>query len=360
MGKLADALREPIALSPNRIGRFYRGGRLLGSFRGEPSATDDDRPEDWVGSATRAWTPPGSPSAPLGLSRVGVGGRSFTLEDLLVTDAEALIGAPFLAHAGPTLGLLVKLLDAGERLPVHCHPTRRAASRLLGSAFGKTEAWLLLGIRDGGAPTVWAGFRDRVEPAQLREWIERQDTDALLGALVQHPVAPGDVLLIPAGVPHAIGAGIFLLELQEPTDFSVVAETRGFPVTPEDATLGLGWDTAIGFFQTDAPAEVFQTPTALGGGLSRLLGPDADPFFRALRLEVSGEASLELDPIFGIGVVLAGSGEVRGARTALPLVHGSTFALPAAAMPSTRIAGDDLVVVLCLPPEPDLAPHSLR
>jgi mannose-6-phosphate isomerase len=357
---LADALREPLALRPNRIPRFYRGGSLLGAFRGDPDATDDDRPEDWVGSATRAWTPPGAPATDLGLSDVEIEGRSVSLLELLAADPVALIGRALLEHSGPTLGLLVKLLDAGERLPVHCHPTRDAASRLLGSAFGKTEAWLILGVRDGSSPRVWAGFRDAVEPERLRDWVGSQDTEALLGSLVERSVSPGDAILIPAGTPHAIGAGIFLLELQEPTDFSVVAEIRGYPITPEDATLGLGWDVAIGFFATDAAGELSQTPTALGGGLTRLLGPAADPFFRALRLDVSGEARLDLEPSFAIGVVLSGSGEVRGVQTSLELELGSTFALPAAAMPDVRIAGDGLEVVVCLPPEPHLAPRSVR
>ena len=356
MAGLADALREPIPLRPNRIPRFYRGGRLLGAFRGDPNATDDDRPEDWVGSATRAWTAPGASPTDLGLSGVEIDGRPRTLVELLEADPTALIGPALLERSGATLGLLVKLLDAGERLPVHCHPTRDAAWWLLGSPFGKTEAWLILGVRDGSSARVWAGFREAVTPDRLRDWIDRQDTDALLGSLVEHAVSPGDAILIPAGTPHAIGAGIFLLELQEPTDFSVVAETRGYPITPADATLGLGWDTALGFFRTDAVGDLAQTPAALGGGLTRLLGPDADPFFRALRLEVSGETTLDLEPSFAIGVVLGGSGEIRGARTTLGLERGSTFALAAAAMPGARIAGAGLQLVLCLPPEPHLAP----
>jgi mannose-6-phosphate isomerase len=360
MADLADALREPIALRPNRIPRFYRGGRLLNELRGQAGEFDDDRPEDWVGSATRTWTSPGQPSTDLGLSTVEVGGRSVSLLQVLDADPVSLIGEALLERAGPTLGLLVKLLDAGERLPVHCHPTRDAASRLLGSPFGKTEAWLILRVRDGSSPRVWAGFRDGVSHDQLREWIDRQDTDALLGSLVEHAVAPGDAILIPAGTPHAIGAGVFLLELQEPTDFSVVAETRGFPITSADATLGLGWDAAIGFFQTDAIDDPSQTPTALGAGLTNLLGAGADPFFRALRMDVSGETGLDLEPSFVIGVVVNGSGEIRGTSTTLEVQRGSSFALPAVALPAARVAGDGLELVLCLPPAPELVPRALR
>ena len=348
MTALTDALRDPIALAPNRIPRFYRGGRLLGGFLGLSDAADDDRPEDWVGSATRAWTGPGEPASQLGPSSVTVGSERLSLVELLAREPQALVGTA----SADSLGLLVKLLDAGERLPVHCHPTRDAAARVLGSGFGKTEAWLILGTRDDEpAPRIWAGFRSSVAPDLLRSWIVGQDTDALLDALVAHPVKAGDVFLIPAGMPHAIGAGVFLLELQEPTDFSIVAETRGFPITDADASLGLGWDVAIDFFETDAAADPRQQPAPLGGGLTRLLGEAADPYFGALRLSARGEMSLPIPPTYAVGVVVAGSGEIHGPGRTLPLRTGTTFALPAAAVPEARlIAPDGVQLVLCLPP----------
>ncbi len=168
MSDLTDALREPIALAPNRVPRFYRGGLLLDELRGHLEPRDDDRPEDWVGSATHAWMPSGSPATTLGLSEVILGDERLTLAAVLAREPEALIGRELYERAGTTLGLLVKLLDAGERLPVHCHPSRDAAARLLGAPFGKTEAWLILGGRDGWPPRIWAGFRDPVEPATLR------------------------------------------------------------------------------------------------------------------------------------------------------------------------------------------------
>lgn len=351
MTTLADTLRDPIPLGPNRIARFYRGGRLLNEFRGLPDAVDDGRPEDWVGSATRVWTPPGTAASELGPSTVMLDGAALTLAEVLAREPEALLGPGHAALHG-TLGLLVKLLDAGERLPVHCHPTRAAAARLLHSPFGKTEAWIILGTHDDEpAPRIWAGFRSKVTPTVLRAWIEEQRTDALLDALVEHRVRSGDVLLIPAGTPHAIGAGVFLLELQEPTDFSIVAETRGFPITAADASLGLGWDVAIDFFETDAVADPRRQPVALGAGVTRLLGPAADPYFGALRIDALGEMRLPIAHAYAVGVVLAGSGEVRGARRALALQAGATFALPAAAVPEARLVSrDGMQLVLCLPP----------
>src|SRR5215207_1120785 len=70
-------------LLPNRVPRFYTGGALLDGFLGEPGERPDtDRPEDWVGSATRAWTPPGSPTSDLGLGHTVVGGTRHRVADL--------------------------------------------------------------------------------------------------------------------------------------------------------------------------------------------------------------------------------------------------------------------------------------
>ena len=353
MTTLAEALRDPIALAPNRLPRFYRGGRLLEAFRGRPDGEDDDRPEDWVGSATRTWTPPGGARSRLGPSQVEVDGRQIPLDELLAVEPEAMVGAAWLAAAGSTLGLLVKLLDAAVRLPVHAHPTRSAARRLLGSPFGKTEAWIILGTRDESPARVWAGFRERVEPDELRSWIDTQDTAAMLGALAELAVEPGDALLIPGGTPHAIGAGVFLLELQEPTDFSVVAETRGFPISGTDASLGLGWDVAIDLFDPTAEPPERHVPTAAGDGIERLLGAAADPYFRAMRLRVDAARPWPLPASFAVGVVLSGSGAVSGPRTRLSLRRGVTFALPAAAAAEARIEGDGLELVACLPPDPE-------
>lgn len=348
MSGMAQALRDPIALPPNRLPRFYRSGRLLDAFRG--TAGGGEAPEDWVGSATPSWTPAGVPSSRLGLSEIEVGGRRTTLEELLRLAPEELAGEALVKAAGSTLGVLVKLLDAGERLPVHCHPSRPRAAELLGSLFGKTEAWLILATDEPHA-RVWAGLREEVPRDRFRGWIEAQDSDALLGALVEEPVSAGDVFLIPGGAPHAIGAGVFLLELQEPTDFSVVAETRGFPIDDSDASLGLGWERAIDFFDLRPAGSLRRRPNPESAGVSSLFGPEADPFFRALRMRVDDQVEVPFEPAYAVGVVLAGSGVVRGASSELELGRGITFALPAAAVESARVAGDGLDIVWCLGPE---------
>ena len=68
-------------------------------------------------------------------------------------------------------GLCQRLLDAGQRLPVHVHPTRDYASRHLGCAYGKTEAWYVL--EAGPDAAVWVGWRD--EQAERRKAAGREE-----------------------------------------------------------------------------------------------------------------------------------------------------------------------------------------
>ena len=72
-------------------------------------------------------------------------------------DPENWLGATHVATFGADTALLVKLLDAGQRLPVHCHPSNEFAAAHLDSRYGKTEAWIVVGTT-GADPTVHIGF----------------------------------------------------------------------------------------------------------------------------------------------------------------------------------------------------------
>jgi mannose-6-phosphate isomerase len=315
----------PLRLPPNQFHRFYSGGARIDALRGVPEG-EDGRPEDWVGSTATAW---GSESE--GLSRLEDG---TVLRDAIARDPEAFLGPEHVARFGADPALLVKLLDAGERLPVHYHPGRAFARERLGLPFGKTEAWLILEA-DPGA-TVHVGLKEPLDPAVARRWVDQQDADAMLAALHAVPVAAGDGILVPAGTLHAIGGGILLLELQEPTDLSVLVEWRRFGVDSGPEHLELGWDAAL-----EALDRKPIDPAALTVPGDGLLPHEADPYFRAQRVR-GGD---ELEPSFSILLVTAGEGAVGD----LPVARGATVLIPYAAGPAAL--GGDLEAIRCLPPD---------
>lgn len=309
-------------LLPTRVRRFYRGGALLGRLRGAPEE-DGYLPEDWVGSTTLARVSGGTDPEE-GLSRLEDG---TLLRDAIAADPVTWLGEEHVARFGPSSGLLVKLLDSAERLPVHAHPDRAFAQAELGSAFGKTEAWIVLETRADEAE-VWVGLREPVERAEYLEWIERQEADRLLGSLNSLCVRAGDVVYVPGGVPHAIGAGVLLAELQEPTDLSLVCEWQGFPIGAEDSHLGLGWERAVGALDLDAHQPI--------GGLPA----EARAFFWADR--EPREAGR-----FAVLLVLGGDGAIDGQAAR----GGDAFAVAAAAQ-GLEVEGD-LELLRCLAPDPE-------
>ncbi len=346
-----------LAGRPHRVGAnyvpvYYSGGERIERFRGTRGAPS--APEDWVGStvALPAALLAGGADPSTGVTRLTDG---TPLRDAVRQDPHGWLGPQSDCLSPGQVGLLVKLLDAGERLPVHCHPSRGLARRLLGSPFGKTEGWAVLDAQAGAA--VWLGFKEPLEPGDLRSLIERQDVAAMLAAMHRVPVREGDVLYVPAGTVHAIGAGVFVTELQEPTSFSVLAEYASLGLSVEQATLGLGWERALECFDlrpvgVDEARELVHRPETIvaptGGRIERLFPAAADEFFRCFR--VAGDATLDTAG-YRVVVVTAGRGELRLAGSAQPVaVHaGETWLLPWALGAMTLLGVVEALVAL--PPE---------
>jgi mannose-6-phosphate isomerase len=343
----------PIELAPNQLHHFYRGGEGIARFRGIP-ATDDHAPEDWVGSTATMFGADGA-----GLSSLPDGRL---LRDAIAADPVAYLGPSHTVRYGADPALLVKLLDPGERLPVHFHPDGTFARHHLGLAHGKTEAWVILETQ-GERPTVWLGFSKDVGVDELARWVDREDSAALLDSLNELTVAPGDCLFVPAGFPHAISEGVFLLELQEPSDLTVLLEWTGFDIDGRrDGHLGLGFDVALesarrAALGADELAQLMRrTATAPESrpGARTLLPSTASVFFRAERLRPAPAVSLE--PAFSILVVVDGDGRLDTEGGRVRLSRGESLLVPYAAGPGELTGSVD--VIRCLPPATNGDPRS--
>jgi mannose-6-phosphate isomerase len=315
--------------------RFYRGGGKIRDFR-KFAAEGDRVPEDWVASTTTLF---GESEA--GLTRLPGG---TLLIDEIREHPDAWLGAEHLAAFGADTKLLVKLLDAGERLPVHIHPDGAFAQEHLGVLHGKAEAWYIL---DGG--TVHLGFQRDVDAAELAGWVETQDTDALMAAMHTIEVRPGDSVFVPAGLPHSIGAGIFLVEVQEPEDLSILLEWKTFAIDgPRDGHLGIGFDAALQ--ATDRTAWTWDQVHGLvvrGGSGADTLAAGAEPYFRAEFHDIT-DATV-LDPGFSTLVVLDGAGTLTtGSGSVMELRAGDTILIPHSG--GTLAIDGSLAFLRCRPP----------
>lgn len=333
--------RVPVALPANQpADRFYLGGARIAAFRGVPSA-GDHVPEDWIASTTTL-----AGADRLGLTLLSDGQ---TLRDAVAKDPERWLGAAHVAEHGAEPALLVKLLDAGERLPVHVHPDDAFAREHLSCPAGKTEAWIVLD-REPGA-RVHLGFRSDVAPQQVLAWVRDQDRGAMLSALHELPIRPGDTVHVPAGLAHAIGAGVLLLELQQAADLSLLLEYAGYAVDgARDGHLGIGYDAATSCVR-HAALSVAELDRLRGRwDDAHVLPAEADHFFRAER-HTGDELDIALDPGFSLLVVVGGAGRLAwGGQVSgeLDLGAGATVVVPHGAG-SVRLRGD-LQVLRCRPP----------
>jgi mannose-6-phosphate isomerase len=112
----------------------------------------------------------------------------------------------------PIPALLLKLLFTSEPLSIQVHPND-AFARSIGLRNGKTEAWYILSATPDARVAV--GLKRHLTPQQLRASIK----DGSIAGLAQwRPARRGDVVFVPAGTIHAIGAGIMLAEIQQHSD----------------------------------------------------------------------------------------------------------------------------------------------
>lgn len=328
---------NPVKLAPNLIDHFYAGGAKIASLRGiQP--TSDRQPEEWIAATVAradAW--------PIGLARTTDGEL---LRELVAANPASWVGADM--PDGDT-GVLFKLLDAGQRLPVHVHPDRRFAATHLDCPYGKTEAWFVLDASADAA--VYLGWREAVDPDELARRREAQDGAWMLKRMHRIDVAPGDGIVVPAGTVHAIGAGVFVAEIQEPTDLSIVLEWSVTTSGREDSHLGLGFDTVMSAVSHEhlgldrlASLRTHIEPGTRADTPLSCLAPQADPFFRLHLAAPTGGTTVEVEAGFAAAIVQHGKGSLEWGSSSIDVRPGDALAVPASLGPWT-VAGDVSLLV---------------
>lgn len=141
--------------------------------------------------------------------------RGEVLADLVRAHPRELLGRRLSSRGDSTFPLLVKLLDARETLSVQVHPDDNYAREREGEPYGKSEMWYILDTEPGAR--IIHGVGQSLTRSEVRTAIASGSLQEML-EYVQ--VAPGDIVLNLPGAIHAIGAGIFLYELQQSSDLT--------------------------------------------------------------------------------------------------------------------------------------------
>ncbi len=357
-----DYRNRIIELPQNRVWRGYQGGRILDELAGKAEPQDSHFPEDWIGSVTEACNPE-APSPNEGISTIRINGQSALFTDLIAGDPEYFLGRDHVARFGQQPMVLVKLLDAAVRLQLQVHPTAEFAQAYLNSNSGKAEAYYILDVREETDEAfVYLGFQRPPGRAELKRSIEEQDIATLESYFDKITVKPGDTLFVPGGVPHAIGGGIFMVEIQEPSDLVVRFEfERAGYTLPESARfMNRGLDFCLDIFDFEARPEsivrrdyMFQPELeeAYGETAHRyhLLGAETTPCFQVKKSVIRGLVE-RCEDTFYTGVVTAGSCIVRTETASIELGTYDKFFCPAGLGRYTIEAGEEVQILECFPP----------
>ena len=341
-------MKRALLQQENRVRRTYRGGRLLETFLGRSDAKDSFFPEDWISSFVEAKNR--SYVKGEGISTVVVDGHTHPI-------TEAVCEEDF----GPgrrESGVLIKLLNSAERLGIQVHPTPAFSQIHFGTHYGKTECWHILETDPRADAAVYIGFREGITRAKWADLFARQDVQGMLDCLHRFEVQADDTVLVRAGTPHAIGAGVFLLEIQEPTDYTMRVEKMtlaGEHLTEQQIHYGVGERALLdcfvyeGLSREAARARYFLEPRARAvseaGRYTTLVSYADTPCFALEKIEGGGFTLL---PDSFVTLVATESGSVRIGGEAYTLARGDKLFVPYGA---GSIEVQSASVLICYPPE---------
>ena len=353
---------EIILLGPNRVWRSYTGGRVLDQLEGKKNPEDTHFPEDWIASTTRAVNK-GREDITEGLTDIILNNQKVYLHSLFERYPTELLGKNHFNKYGANTQFLLKFLDSAIRLHIQAHPTIQFAQQFLNSNSGKTEAYVILGIREEMKnPYIYLGFQKIAVREVFKRIIEKQEIDQLLSYFEKIPVHVGDVFIVPGGLPHAIGEGVFMIEIMEPTDFVVRLEFEcgGYVLPEESRFMGKGIDFALNMINfgllpgEEVRKKHFCTPRLFqqqkGGKEEILIDSENTPCFSVHRLSVR-ETFFKSSGSFYTGIVTKGAGLVKTKNEQRTLKRGDKFFIPYNQEKVVYSSDDEMEIVLTFPPE---------
>ncbi len=334
-------IKEPIFFERNRVGRVYTGGKLFAGFFGDV-AEDGFEPEEWIASGVKAINKV-QKCEKEGVSKIKDSDLYF--DDLLKNYPEELLGK------GNKLRILVKALDSAIRLPAQVHPDKEFSLKHFNSQYGKTECWIILDTRPDAK--IFFGFKDGVTKEDFVQAISDSETDKDAMERLMEYVTPEKkgVYFVPAKTVHAIGSGCLILEIQEPTDFTIQPEyyCGEYKLSEQEMYMGLQKDVAVSCFSFEkAPeAKLAVKDVQKGDGVATecLVGPEDTDCFIINRINLTGGFfTANVEGSYAIYIVTEGEATICGDNYSKAVKKGDYFFMPAAAMGKFKFSGNAEIV----------------
>ena len=218
--------------------------------------------------------------------------------------------------------LLIKLLDAREKLSLQVHPPAAVAAALGGEP--KTELWYIADAAPGAE--LYVGLRQGVVRADFERCIQ---DGSVADCFHRIPVAVGDVMFLPSGRVHAIGAGLVIFEIQQNSDTTYrVFDWNRVGLDGKPRELHIPQSLASIDFNDFEPSLLSEPFTQQGAQQVRPLV--RDPLFIVEAQRAEAGANIALRPgRMQIIALLAGRMQVGGDQTTVALAPGQFCLLPA-------------------------------
>ena len=320
------------------IKQIIWGGRRLGDQLGKPIGDESDYAESWEvvdHGADQSVVAHGC-----------LAGK--TLSQVATDHAKWLFGASHAESSGQ-FPLLFKYLDCNRVLSVQVHPDDSYGLSMTPPDLGKTEAWYIVDAEPESL--IYAGLKSGVDRSAFAAAIDEGRTEEVLHSF--HPT-PGDVVFIPAGTVHALGAGLLVAEIQQAsnTTFRLFDWNRiGADGQPRQLHLEQGLEVTD---YESGPAAAASVDASAAGWQSVV---ECEKF--VLRLLHQGQAMLAGDDQFHILTVPRGSAVLRTDDSSMNLSVGQTVLLPAAMNECSIEPSDGSCVFSAHLPSAHLAPANL-
>ncbi len=305
--------------------RIRWGGRRLGTELGKPIGSETDYAESWEVSDH------GDDQSIVTAGEYA----GWSLQKLVSERNREVFGR----HAGRTqFPLLVKFLDANDRLSVQVHPNDEQAKHYDPLENGKTEAWVIVHAEPDSQ--LYVGLHDGIGPDELASHLQAGTVEQILHTVT---VQPGDCVFIPAGTIHAVGEGIVLAEIQQSSDLTFRLYDWG-RLGADGKPREIHIDAAVKCTNFEMGPVDPVAPQELQTGTHRIEELVRGDFFVMQRHTLASGTSAQFttDDRFHVFCVLGGSGELADGS---PLSIGTTFLMPAACDDVTITANNDLVLL---------------
>ena len=334
-------LNKPIFFERNRVGRVYTGGKLFNGFFGD-EAKDGFLPEEWICSAVKALNREMA-SENEGVSKIKDSDMYF--DELLEKYPEEMLGR------SKKLRILVKILDSAVRLPAQAHPDKAFSRKYFNSEYGKTESWIVLNTRPGAR--IYFGFKDGIDKETFVKAIDKSETDKDAMERLMEYIEPkvGDVFLVPARTVHAIGAGCLILEVQEPTDFTIQPEhwCDEYKLNEQEMYIGLSKEEAVECFDFGKAPDTKLIPKVAfdenGVRIENMITSADTECFVINRITLGGGIhTLNIKDSYGVYIVTDGNGKIFGDEYSMDIKKGDYFFMPCSLMGKFKVQGNMEIV----------------